>query len=335
MAATALALVAAARRVRPRPWHGAAAVAVIGADLLSAGADVNVYGPRALLDGAPEAVKSVRQIAGDGRLFREPDPVPLRLTAPTDDISWLAVYTEETLGKSTARFGISKIFHLDVDSLALRDMAAARLELAHLPWAERMPLLSAAGVRAVLAFEEPPLTGLEFVAELPNRSRHRLFLYRNPAAVPPARFVAIAERADSFEEAMRRLREPGADPLRRVLLAGADPAPAPAGPCAPADVAQTVPGADRQLLEVRTPCPGYLVLTTPRHRGWEASLDSRPAPLLRADGLFLAVAVPAGNHHVELRFTPPGFVAGLAAAAATALSLGAFLAGARRPLAAP
>jgi hypothetical protein len=329
LAGTALALLAAARRMRPRPWHGAAAVAVIAADLMSAGADVNAYGPRALLAATPDSVKPVREVVGDGRLYRTADPVPLRLTASTDDVAWLAAYSIETLAKSAGRFEISAVFYHDVDSLALRNMTVARMALVALPWAQRVPLLSAAGVRAVLAFDAPPLPGLEFVAEVPNRSRHRLFLYRNPRAVPPARFVTEAERADSLEDVLRRIREPGADPTRRVVLEGsfADP---PTGPCAPAEVARTLPRAHRQIVDIRAPCPGYLVLTTPRHRGWEALLDGEPAPLLRADGLFLAVTVPAGTHRVELRFAPPGFAAGLAIAAAAALALGVFLVAGRR-----
>jgi uncharacterized membrane protein YfhO len=41
-------------------------------------------------------------------------------------------------------------------------------------------------------------------------------------------------------------------------------------------------------------------------------VDDRPAPLLRADGFFRAVAVPAGAHRVEFRYRPISFLAGSA-----------------------
>jgi uncharacterized membrane protein YfhO len=40
-------------------------------------------------------------------------------------------------------------------------------------------------------------------------------------------------------------------------------------------------------------------------------VDERPTPVLVANGLFRAVAVPQGAHHVELRYRPPGLRAGL------------------------
>ena len=44
--------------------------------------------------------------------------------------------------------------------------------------------------------------------------------------------------------------------------------------------------------------------------GWQATLDDKPVPLLRADGLFKAVQVPAGEHHIILSYRPPSYKIG-------------------------
>jgi hypothetical protein len=40
--------------------------------------------------------------------------------------------------------------------------------------------------------------------------------------------------------------------------------------------------------------------------GWSAQLDGRPTPIRRVDGIFQAVTVPAGSHHVSFSFEPVG-----------------------------
>ena len=40
--------------------------------------------------------------------------------------------------------------------------------------------------------------------------------------------------------------------------------------------------------------------------GWSARLDGRPTAVRRIDGLYQAVSVPAGSHHVTFSFAPPG-----------------------------
>jgi uncharacterized membrane protein YfhO len=47
--------------------------------------------------------------------------------------------------------------------------------------------------------------------------------------------------------------------------------------------------------------------------GWSARAGGRALPTLHVDGAFLGVRLPAGVSRLELRFLPPGFVAGCAA----------------------
>ena len=45
--------------------------------------------------------------------------------------------------------------------------------------------------------------------------------------------------------------------------------------------------------------------------GWSATVDGRPAPVLRADYFRQGVAVPAGHHEVRLVYRDPGIRLGL------------------------
>lgn len=55
---------------------------------------------------------------------------------------------------------------------------------------------------------------------------------------------------------------------------------------------------------------------------WHAEVDGREVPLLRVNGGFLGVAVPAGEHGVRFTYRVPTYqVVGLAVSGVTALAL--------------
>lgn len=67
-----------------------------------------------------------------------------------------------------------------------------------------------------------------------------------------------------------------------------------------------------------------LVTTIPAEDGWQAYVDGRRVALSSwLDDTFLAVALPAGEHHVSLRYTPPGLPLGLGLGAAALVWAGA------------
>jgi hypothetical protein len=68
--------------------------------------------------------------------------------------------------------------------------------------------------------------------------------------------------------------------------------------------------------------PGYVRLLEAHDPGWRATVDGQPAPVLRSEGLFLAVRVPAGARHVHLRYRTPGAGVGVLL---SALALVAFV----------
>ncbi|MFC4765668.1 YfhO family protein [Dyella koreensis] len=55
--------------------------------------------------------------------------------------------------------------------------------------------------------------------------------------------------------------------------------------------------------------PGWLVVSELDFPGWRAQVDGEPLPIHRANGMFRAVCVPAGQHALEFRFHPWTMVA--------------------------
>lgn len=131
-------------------------------------------------------------------------------------------------------------------------------------------------------------------------------VYENPGALPRVLFPGEAQAAD-FDDMLATGRWPDFDPQRTVLLDQADaPGAAPAvpasGPANRATIRRYRNG--EVLVHASGTTPGYVVLNDVWHPWWYAEVDGEPAPLLRANVLFRAVAVPAGEHEVRFAFRP-------------------------------
>jgi Bacterial membrane protein YfhO len=72
---------------------------------------------------------------------------------------------------------------------------------------------------------------------------------------------------------------------------------------------------NRLTLKAEIRRPSFLVLSEVYYPGWEARVDGKPAPLLKADYILRAVPLTPGEHSVELRFRPRTFIWGLAISA--------------------
>jgi uncharacterized membrane protein YfhO len=57
-------------------------------------------------------------------------------------------------------------------------------------------------------------------------------------------------------------------------------------------------------IEVALASPGWLVLTDAHYPGWQALVDGQPVDILRANILFRAVPLPAGQHIVTFVYQP-------------------------------
>jgi uncharacterized membrane protein YfhO len=107
------------------------------------------------------------------------------------------------------------------------------------------------------------------------------------------------------------------------VLLDREPSPRPAAraaaPLLVARLAEDRP--ERVVAELTTNSTGVLVLTDLHYPGWIAEEDGKRLPILRADGLFRAVALSGGTHRVTFRYRPLSVAAGGAISAAALLAM--------------
>ncbi|MDQ5826814.1 MAG: YfhO family protein [Chloroflexota bacterium] len=186
--------------------------------------------------------------------------------------------------------------------------------------------LNIAGVRYIATVRKPRVDGsarpYTFILQ-----EQRAALYENLEAFPRAYVVFGSRIEPNIDEATVALRSPELDPGRTVVLTAGEEVPAPPGlDRTTSPVTWRADEPERVELEVTLPQAGWLVLSDNFATGWEAMLDGNPAPLLRGNVAFRAVAVPAGTHRVSFHYRPRLFyvaatISSLSATVALALGL--------------
>ncbi len=189
---------------------------------------------------------------------------------------------------------------LGYDPVRLRDYEAATgsLQNNHLP--ERhltetftgydSPLARALGIR-VVATGAPIETILprDAIKSLTFLGQHgEAYLYQNKDVLPRVIVAPLGSPTDATAPAGTDVAIDTA--LARIAVAGQ---------------AEIVSYRQSRIqVWVRLTQPGFLILHDIYHPAWRARVDIRPVPVLRANGLFRAVALPAGEHNVVFTFEP-------------------------------
>ena len=154
-----------------------------------------------------------------------------------------------------------------------------------------------------------------------------VLILHNARALPRAFLVAEAEAVDD-EEALHRIRGESAhdfDPRRTALLeVRPEELPQLAGAGVTwesmrARVAVYEP--TRLVIETDAAAPTVLVVSEIFYPGWAATVDGRPARIMVADYLLRGVALPAGQHTVEMHYRAPAARTGAVIAVSTLLLL--------------
>jgi hypothetical protein len=131
-------------------------------------------------------------------------------------------------------------------------------------------------------------------------------IYENQDVLPRAFVVHQAEVIADDGQTIARLRDPAFDPAQTAILAGGDPLVSEGKveadrPDRTEIVSYTPEGV---IVDVTTDAGSYLVLTDSFYPGWQATVDGKPAQILRADVLFRAVRLEPGTHRVEFGYRP-------------------------------
>jgi len=145
-------------------------------------------------------------------------------------------------------------------------------------------------------------------------------IYENTTVLPRAFFVSDVQFAASDDEAVQLMQAKGFDPARTVVVLGdGENSPSVSPSLIPAIVSYSP---EQAVIDVNAPQPGYLVFTDAHYPGWIATVDGQPVEIERADIMFRAAKVPAGQHRVAMRYQPPSFSIGLLISIGTIVAIG-------------
>jgi hypothetical protein len=146
-------------------------------------------------------------------------------------------------------------------------------------------------------------------------------IYRNPRALPRAFLVHRVEVIPGDDAQLDRLAQPGFDPAASAIVPEALPDVAPATTAEPAPTVTYAPNAAEVRASVSA--PALLVLADAYDEGWQALVDGRPAPIIRANYALRGVWLPPGDHTISFAYRPLPVLLGGAISGAALLALAA------------
>ncbi len=314
--------------IRVRSLTGLFLVALVFADLYAANKWIVPYDEPGIYSTEPAALEIIREhasknypgsfdkhgapAAGSFRVFHQPvrpaeaSYAVIKGKTRIEKLRRLQVHTlspnlnflhgvEELTGYSAA---VTKDFH----RLMSQGLSSTSLKLFNVRYAVSPSLASAKSPGLVKA-----------------GSRHDLGLqvYEVPEALPRAYLVGRSMRVADPMERLGLLEK--VDFKKTVLLEDHPLLPTEASEAGlsltPVEIVSYKP--EQIEIHTRAQVPAFLVLSDLYFPGWRAEVDSKSAPVFRANFLVRAVHLAAGDHKVVFMYRPGMYLAGLAVSSCT------------------
>ena len=295
-------------------WLATAAVTVFGA---LAGRSLFAFVAEAEIRRPPESLGPLAHLPG--RVLTPPTREVARwvLQDGRFDAAALRRQREVYLGYTNLLYGVSTVRTAAPLPVSEERAVADAMDSSESP----VRAAGAAGARVLVTTFPPPEMG----------SRRAGEIYRAPINPyrPRLSYVSAFALEPDARRAWQRVVRGETDWSVRVLL-DREPSPPlpPPGPSRPSLVARlSEDRAERVAAEMTSDSAGLLVLADLYYPGWSAEVDGRPAPVLRADGLFRAVALTPGSHRVVFRYRPLSVFAGAGLTAAAFIAILVLLSG--------
>ena len=203
-------------------------------------------------------------------------------------------------------------------------------------------LLGRTNVKYIIRPKSADSAATRAIGKVFNGSPKPSRLYEDLCFVPRAYVAGTSLFSLSSAATIDYLADPNFDALNTVILAappGSSPdvtpvsvsapdgyAPKPTAtterPAGQVEIVQRDPNS--VTLRAQLVRPAYVVLLDRYDPNWQATLDGRPAPILRANQIFRAVYAGAGEHEIRFDYRQRGLRLGVAISLLTAVTLAVF-----------
>ncbi len=139
-------------------------------------------------------------------------------------------------------------------------------------------------------------------------------------------YLVGAARSGSKQDVLKWVLDPNFDPRHCVYITNSqlqvgspEPQQGEAGEIGEVD--WELYDTNRIALSCTAPKRAWLLVNDTYYKGWEATVDGQPVPLLVADYAFRAVELAAGHHRVVMKYRPKSVTVGLPVALLSTMSL--------------